>query len=242
MATYATVDDVAAEYDGTIADDQWDYVDRKLTSAELVVDAVAGDIGGRITAGKTTAARVRLVLATMVIRVLRNAGGVRTETVGPFSVTVDQQVSSGRLYVSREDRRLLGLRSAATTMALDDPALRWVHRPPTSQDLPLASASPFVLPPPGGVMVGAVTSRSVVLSWQMVGNAVSYLVSYRIAGVVDEFSPVSAVNGGTPVVTTTTVTGLTPATGYEFRMRAVNRIAQTSDPSAVVTTITTTGS
>src|SRR5690348_18345942 len=92
VATYATVDDVVAEYDGTIADDQIEYIERKLTSAELVVKAVAGDIGARIGSGATSFEAVKLVLCNMVIRLLRNPEGVRTQTVGPFSRSEERRV------------------------------------------------------------------------------------------------------------------------------------------------------
>lgn len=130
-SVYATVDDVVAEYDGTIADDQIDYIDRKLTSAELVVRSVAGSIESRIGSGQTTFEAVKLVLCNMVIRLLRNPEGVRTQTVGPFSVSLDQSSSSAQLVITKEDRQLLGLRARARgTVTLDDPALRHVHRPP----------------------------------------------------------------------------------------------------------------
>jgi hypothetical protein len=121
VATYATVDDVVAEYDGTIGDDQIDYIDRKLTSAELMVQAVAGNIGARIGSGRTSFEAVKLVVVNMVIRLLRNPSGLRTQTVGPFSYSLDPQAASARLFVSREDRRLLGLSSgAAGSMSLSD--------------------------------------------------------------------------------------------------------------------------
>lgn len=134
-SVYATVDDVAAEYDGTIADDQIEYIERKLTSAELVVKAVAGDIGARIGSGATSFEAVKLVLCNMVIRVLRNPEGVRTQTVGPFSVSLDQAGSSAQLVITREDRQLLGLRARSRgTVTLDDPALRHVLRRPPRRD------------------------------------------------------------------------------------------------------------
>jgi hypothetical protein len=127
VATYATVDDVVAEYDGTITDDQIEYIERKLTSAELVVKAVAGDIGARIGSGATSFEAVKLVLCNMVIRLLRNPGGVRTQTVGPFSVSLDQSSSSAQLVITREDRQLLGLKARSRgTVTLDDPALQHV--------------------------------------------------------------------------------------------------------------------
>jgi hypothetical protein len=239
VATYATVDDVVAEYDGTIAGDQIEYIDRKLTSAELVLGAVSGDLAGRIASGRTSAELVRLVLCNMVIRILRNTGGVKTQTVGPFSYTLDAQVASGRLFVSREDRRLLGLRSGASTLVLDDPALPRVLQKPTDFDEWVEqSTAPGVLPAPGSVTVGAVTSSSVALSWPGVANAVAYQVQSRLSVGSDEWSPVTSVNGGTPTISVTTVTGLASATSYQFRVHAVNIDGQASNPSPVVTAVT----
>lgn len=148
MALFAKVEDVIARWDGPVPLEQLDYIDTKLSDAEVEVTALVGDIMSRIVAGKTTAAAVRIVLCRMVIRVLRNADGVKTQTVGPFSYTLDQQVASGRLFVSREDRRLLGFRGSASTVSLADAdaALerlpRWpVHRPGQPAVYPLPESS-----------------------------------------------------------------------------------------------------
>ncbi|MGH3881953.1 MAG: fibronectin type III domain-containing protein [Gammaproteobacteria bacterium] len=237
MGGYATVGDVDAEYDGDIPVEQVGYVAQKLASAEVVLGAVAGDITARITAGKTTPDAVRLVLCNMVLRVLRNADGIRTQTAGPFSYTLDQQVASGRLYVSREDRRLMGMRPGASTVTLDDRALPHVVTSPVESGE--VTVSPAVLGAPTGLAAGPVTASSVVLTWAGVTNAVSYLVQFRVAAeATDEFSVVTSVNGGTPTGSVTTITGLTAATGYQFRVAAVNYQGQVSNPSAAVTVTT----
>lgn len=133
MSVYATIDDVRDEYNGEIPADSEAYVARKLAAAELIVQrAVGGDIAAYIASGKTSAAEVRLVLCDMVIRLLRNPGGVRTETAGPFSRTIDQSVASGNLWLTRDDKRKLGLRTTAASadLALVDDALRHPLRHP----------------------------------------------------------------------------------------------------------------
>lgn len=134
MTGYATPDDVINEYEGTIPSDRVDYVAQKLQSATTVLLARVksggyASIAALITAGRTDADSVRLVLCNMVCRILRNPQGFRTQTAGPFSTTVDAQVSSGRVFVSREDLRLLGLRAGAGNVTVDDPALPYVTQP-----------------------------------------------------------------------------------------------------------------
>jgi sulfur transfer complex TusBCD TusB component (DsrH family) len=130
VAFFATVDDVVARYDGEIPMDKLAYVDQQLSDAEVEVTAIAGDLMARIVAGKTTAAGIKVVLCRMVIRLLRNSDGVATQSVGPFSYTLDKQVASGRLFVSPADRRLLGLRGGSSSVALSDGALEHVAAHP----------------------------------------------------------------------------------------------------------------
>jgi hypothetical protein len=120
MATYATVEDVANSYDGTIPADKLDWVGYRLNSAEVIVANKLGDIAAWIEAGKATADEIRLVLVSMVIRLLNNPKGIRTQSAGPFSYTLDRDNSSGKLFLSGEDRRLLGLSGAATVRVQDD--------------------------------------------------------------------------------------------------------------------------
>lgn len=144
MTMFATVDDVIARWDGTIALEQLESITTMLSDAERKVAAdrrvrSAGGLMALIIAGRTTAEDVKLVLCDMVIRVLRNTGGVRTQTVGPFSYTLDQQVASGRLFVSREDWALLGVRAGAATVSLSDADAALEHLPvrPRCEPLPL---------------------------------------------------------------------------------------------------------
>ncbi|GGM75540.1 hypothetical protein GCM10012275_52790 [Longimycelium tulufanense] len=140
MAVYATVDDVRKRYEGTITADQEAFVDQKLDDAEEHIASHIGDIGARIAAGRTTATRVAIVLSNMVARVLRNTSGARSQTVGPYSHTLDQAVSAGKLFLTREDRKLLGLRRGATTLTLNDDALEHpLKRSPWVKDDPCSS-------------------------------------------------------------------------------------------------------
>jgi len=123
MATYASVPDVQDRWEQSIPLEGYSRVATLLDRAERVLTATVGDQVPRIAAGLVTAEDVRDVVCEMALRVLRNPGGMRSQTAGPFSATVDATVSSGRLFVSQADRRQLRLRRGATSVPLEDPAL-----------------------------------------------------------------------------------------------------------------------
>ncbi|MEU5853945.1 Gp19/Gp15/Gp42 family protein [Nocardiopsis dassonvillei] len=135
MATYATVDDVRARFEGDIPEGSSTerVVTARLDDAEaMVIHRLGGAdaLAARIEAGRTTAALVTMVLCNMVLRLLRNASGVTQETAGPFSRSFDSAVAAGKLYLTKDDRRDLGMRGQAGTISLSeaDDALRHPHR------------------------------------------------------------------------------------------------------------------
>ena len=138
MATYATISDVEKEYEGTIPRRLYEWLDRKLTNAERVLKSKLGDPAVWIAAGKCTTDDVRLVVCNMVLRLVRNPQGLRTQTAGPYSTTLDQRNAAGRLIITREDRQLLGLPPEATTMELLDETLPYLftHDGPRSVQMP----------------------------------------------------------------------------------------------------------
>jgi hypothetical protein len=50
---------------------------------------------------------VALAVTNMVLRVMRNPGGLRAETVGPFSRTYDTTYAAGLLVITGDDEALL---------------------------------------------------------------------------------------------------------------------------------------
>jgi hypothetical protein len=138
VATYATVDDVRDEYEGTIPVERNDYVEQKLVAAERILSAPhnAGDLAELIASGQATAEDVRFVLCNMVLRLIRNPTGIRTQSAGPYSVTLDRQHAHAGLIVTKEDKKLLGLSTGAMTLHLVDDTLSRVVRKPR-YDFPL---------------------------------------------------------------------------------------------------------
>ncbi|MFD5460887.1 chitinase, partial [Streptomyces olivaceus] len=78
--------------------------------------------------------------------------------------------------------------------------------------------------PPGGLTAGSVTSSGVTLSWSPVPGATGYAV-YR------DGARVRTVTG-----TSTTVTGLSPATAYAFQIAAVNGAGESARSATVTAT------
>jgi hypothetical protein len=73
---------------------------------------------------------------------------------------------------------------------------------------------------PQGLTVGTITSTSVVLTWTAVAGATSYLVQRSTDGGTTWTLQGSGA-GGAPSTANTTVTGLTTATAYKFRVATV---------------------
>jgi hypothetical protein len=74
--------------------------------SQLVRDSYPG-IDDRIVAGMVAADSVGLAVLNMVARVMRNPGGLRSETTGPFSRAYDPDAASGMLQLTDGDIGLL---------------------------------------------------------------------------------------------------------------------------------------
>lgn len=99
---------------------------------------------------------------------------------------------------------------------------------------------PNPLPSPQNVAPGVVTATTVALTWDAPPDADSYIVSSATTPFTT-FTDVASGAGGEPTTNSTTVTGLTASTGYQFRVRAVYGTDE-SEPSAPSGTVTTSAS
>lgn len=122
MSTYAQVEHVEAAWPRPFGPREIPHVQAALDRAEREV-ARTVDVAARITAGLITADDVRDALVAMVTRLMRNPGGVRSQSSGPFSQVIDASVASGRLEITRAERRMLGMAAGAVTVDVDDPAI-----------------------------------------------------------------------------------------------------------------------
>ncbi|MER5947795.1 glycoside hydrolase family 18 protein [Streptomyces sp. NPDC001904] len=97
----------------------------------------------------------------------------------------------------------------------------------TADDISLigpGGAAPVVPAAPTGVTAGSVTATSLALSWPAVSGATSYAVY------------VNGTKSRTVTGTSTTLTGLTPATAYSLQVSALNDAGESSKSTAVTAT------
>lgn len=95
--------------------------------------------------------------------------------------------------------------------------------------------SPNPIPSPQNLEVGAVAATTVELDWDAVTDADSYAVQQSVSPYTTWTAPAG---GGTPATNSTTVTGLTTATAYKFRVAAV--IDAETGPYSMETGVVTT--
>jgi len=114
---YATVDDVAVDFDGDLSDgDTIVKVLILLERAEARITQEYRDLDARLADGRTNLELVRQVESEMVAGVLRNPGGyvssTNSTTTGPYSESVSGTLSttaaSGLLRLTAAHRELLG--------------------------------------------------------------------------------------------------------------------------------------
>lgn len=122
MSTYAQVEHVEALRPRPFAPVEVEHVQYLVDRAEREV-ARHVDVAARIAAGRLTVDGVRDAVVDIVLRVIRNPGGVRSQSSGPFSQVVDASVASGRIELTRADRRALGMTTGPQTVPVVDPAL-----------------------------------------------------------------------------------------------------------------------
>lgn len=98
----AAVGDVVAQY-GTLTADESTLTKYLLRAASKMIRQRMPNIDLLITNSRLDADVVALVPAAMVLRVLRNPEGLRSETTGPFSRTYDTSAAAGLLTLTADD-------------------------------------------------------------------------------------------------------------------------------------------
>lgn len=130
LAVYADVDDVRGASDRPIPDSRVPYVQGRLNAAHRLLRSKAPALDARVDSGALDPALVKDVIVEMVLRVLRNPGGYRSETDGDYSYSRDTQVASGRLTVTDDDLETLGFAPGSTySTPGTDTALACAWRP-----------------------------------------------------------------------------------------------------------------
>lgn len=97
--------------------------------------------------------------------------------------------------------------------------------------------APNPLGSPSEVQVGALTATTAELTWNPVAGADKYMVERSVTP-FSAWTAVTSAAGGEPTTPDTDVTGLTAATAYKFRVKAVRGavVGDASAPTGVITT------
>ena len=110
---WATATDVISRWVGETPAPTEAVATTWIGDAETLIRFEYPDLQTRIDDVTVTLDRVVLVVARMVIRALRNPDNVRQQQTGPFGTTYAGD-NPGGLYLSDDDRKLLGTSSGPT--------------------------------------------------------------------------------------------------------------------------------
>lgn len=116
-APLATIGDVTDQF-GVLSVAQEGLAGGLLRAASKMIRARFPAVDTLITAGRLDPDLVALAATNMVLRVLRNPGGLRSETIGPFSRAFDTTHAAGLLVLSSDEMPLLSPTVTVSTAAV----------------------------------------------------------------------------------------------------------------------------
>ncbi len=96
-----------AEQFGTLTAAQEGLTKALLRAASALVRSQFPDVDQQIADGLLDAEVVALAVTNMVLRVLRNPSGLRSQTIGPFSFTYDTTLAAGALVIGPSEAGML---------------------------------------------------------------------------------------------------------------------------------------
>lgn len=99
---FAAIGDVSVQF-GDLDDDQENLTAYLIKAASSLVRQRFKLVDTQIAAGLLDQDVVALTVSGMVLRVLRNPEGLRSETTGPFSRTYDTSAAAGLLVITPDD-------------------------------------------------------------------------------------------------------------------------------------------
>jgi hypothetical protein len=101
----AVLGDISEQF-GSMTVAQQQLANALLRAASKLVRSRFPSIDQQIRDGKLDADVVALGVTNMVLRVLRNPGGLRSETIGPFSRTYDTTAAAGLLVITASEEAM----------------------------------------------------------------------------------------------------------------------------------------
>ena len=106
MTSLVIVDDLEARW-RPLTPDEKVVAQAMINDAMVLLTVRRPTLLADVAAGLVTAESVVLVVCAMVLRVLKNPESKRQESIDDYSWTRDTAVSSGALYVSDDELRLI---------------------------------------------------------------------------------------------------------------------------------------
>lgn len=147
--------------------------------------------------------------------------------------TVEGEFSDGEFFVTNASGQGLALLDDANDLIYEFRINETVANIPTTG----IAGNPAVQLPPTGLATGAVTATTVVLTWVAAANGTPAAGDYQVQRRTS-FGDWIAATVSSPTTTGATVTGLTTATLYQFRVRAVTSANGNSDWAGPVSATT----
>jgi hypothetical protein len=120
VSIYAQLEDVEDRRGQPIPPEQAHEFEELLDEAEVLLEVVAGDLAARVTAGLTTAERLKLAVTGMVLRAEREMVARQQLFASNRSSSAERAAVGGWLSVKRRERSLAGMSSAAGSVSLAD--------------------------------------------------------------------------------------------------------------------------
>ena len=137
---YTRVQDVELEWGQPVTAESSLYVGWQIEKAERLIASKVRDLQTRLDDDLIAVEDIRFVVAAMVVRVLRNPEGKQAETAGDYSYQLSSGARSGQMYLTADERALLGGRRGAQSLKLDDDALER----PLKRPWPVHDHDPFL--------------------------------------------------------------------------------------------------
>lgn len=108
MAVTVSVEDVQARIERPLTVDEERVIPAWIQEAQILLGQTVRDIDERTQLAVDApeflpVETVKMVIARMVERKVRNPGGLRSYEVDGYDQTVDRELSSGKIYVSDDD-------------------------------------------------------------------------------------------------------------------------------------------
>lgn len=104
---FADIDDVEAFYEGSISPDMEEYVEAKIAAAESLLVGLVPRLANVNALSPVDVANARTAVCQAVCRVLRNPGGFRSHTTGPFQGVRFESGGDGDLFFKPDELKPL---------------------------------------------------------------------------------------------------------------------------------------